>query len=644
VIQKDKGIPMLRDMHLSVHSHLKLSRLLKGMFPSPYAPAWLSRQLASFGLGFMLTLSSGFNATAEPSHGIAMDGNPKYGKDFCLLSYVNTVAPKGGRIAYGLKCSFDSLNPFLLKGVAPRGLWDVDYGLNVYEPLLIRASDEAFSLYGLLAETIDLPEDRSSITFKLRDEGKFSDGHPVDADDVLFTIDLLREHGRPSYKSRIKRIKEVERLSDREVRFVFNDGSDRELPLLIGILPVLPKHAIDPEKFAKSGQYQFIGSGPYLIDKVDPGTRLILRRNPNYWAKDLPIKRGMDNFDEISIEYFRDNTAMFEAFKKGAFDMLPESDPARWAKQYDFTAAKEGKVLQKTFESRLPKGMSGFVFNTRKDVFSDRRVRRALASLFDFEWVNKNLYHGLFRRSGSYFQNSDLSALGLAINETENELLTPFKTELDADILDGSYAPISAKDSRELRKLMGGALKQLKEAGYNLVDGVMKSSKDGKPLAFEFLATTKEQERLALAYSRILERIGISMSIRTVDSAQYWERRKTMDFDMMKMSWSASLSPGNEQFSRWHSSQRDKDGWFNQAGADDPAVDAMIDALLAAKSSEDFTAAVRAFDRSLINGYYVVPLFHKADSWLGVWSHIGMPEGQPLGGYASNTWWDKRAE
>lgn len=638
---------MLRDMHLSVHGQPIPSMLLRWWFPSAHTSVWkeaLSLKMASVGLGFMLILGGGFNAAAEPSHGIAMHGHPKYKKDFSHLSYVNPEAPKGGRIAYASHGSFDSLNPFLLKGVAPRGLWDIEYGRNVYESLLTRADDEPFSLYGLLAEWIDLPEDRSSITFKIRKEAKFSDGHSIDVDDVLFTIDVLKENGRPNYKNLIKRIKEIERLSNDQVRFVFNDGSDRELPLLIGLLPILPKHAIDPEKFAKSGQYQFIGSGPYLIDKVDPGTRLILKRNPDYWAKDLPIKRGMDNFDEISIEYFRDNTAMFEAFKKGAFDMLPESDPARWAKQYDFAAAKDGKVLKKTFESRLPKGMSGFVFNTRKDVFSDRRVRRALASLFDFEWVNKNLYHGLFRRSGSYFQNSDLSALGLTPNETENELLTPFKAELDTDILDGSYVPISAKDSRELRKLMGSALTQLNDAGYNLVDGVMKSSKDGKPLAFEFLATTKEQERLALAYSRILERIGISMSIRTVDSAQYWERRKTMDFDMMKMSWSASLSPGNEQYSRWHSSQRDKDGWFNQAGADDPAVDAMIDALLAAKSSEDFTAAVRAFDRSLINGYYVVPLFHKADSWLGVWSHIGMPEGQPLGGYASNTWWDKRVE
>ncbi len=638
---------MLSEMCPAVLSQLKLFLLsAKGQF-SPHLSVndkSLKHKFRHACLGFLLLMSSGTYVAAEPSHGIAMHGIPKYNKSFSHLSYVNPDAPKGGRISYGSHGSFDSLNPFLLKGVAPRGLWDVEYGRNVYESLLTRADDEPFSLYGLLAEWVDLPEDRSSIAFKIRDEAEFSDGHPIDADDVLFTIDLLREHGRPNYKNLIKRIKNIERVSDSQIRFVFNDGGDRELPLLIGLFPVLPKHAIDPEKFAKSGQYQFIGSGPYLIDRVDPGTRLLLKRNPNYWAQDLPIKRGMDNFDEISIEYFRDNTAMFEAFKKGAFDMLPESDPARWAKQYDFTAAKEGKVLQKTFVSRLPKGMSGFVFNTRRDVFSDRRVRRALASLFDFEWVNKNLYHGLFRRSGSYFQNSDLSALGLATSALENTLLGPFKSEFDTDILDGSYMPVSAKDSREMRKVMGIALKQLNEAGYSLVDGVMKSAKDGKPLAFEFLATTKEQERLALAYSRILERLGITMSIRTVDSAQYWERRKTMDFDMMKMSWSASLSPGNEQYSRWHSSQRNKDGWFNQAGADDPAVDAMIDALLAAKSSEEFTSAVRAFDRSLMNGYYVVPLFHKADSWLGVWSHIGIPKGKPLGGYASKTWWDKRAE
>ncbi|MCV6600481.1 MAG: extracellular solute-binding protein [Cohaesibacter sp.] len=592
---------------------------------------------------FLSVTSWALSVQAEPSHGISMHGSPKYKKDFSHLSYANPKASKGGKIAYAGQGSFDSLNPFLLKGVAPRGLWDVEYGHNVYEPLMIRAADEAFSLYGLLVEWADMPEDRSSITFKLRSEARFSDGHALDVDDVIFTVNLLKEYGRPAFQSRIKRIKDMVRLSDDQIRFVFHDGKDRELPLLIAALPVLPAHAIDPAKFAKSGLNHFIGSGPYLIDKVEPGTRLVLKRNPDYWGKDLPVKRGMDNFDQISIEYFRDNTAMFEAFKKGAFDMLPESDPARWANQYDFPAAIAGKVLQKTFQSRLPKGMSGFAFNTRRAVFADRRVRRALASLFDFHWVNKNLYHGLFRRTGSYFQNSDLSALTLKASDMELALLSPFKDSFDKAILNGTYRPVSAKDGRDMRKVMGAALKALRDAGYSLVDGVMKSSHTGRPLTFEFLATTKEQERLALAYSRILERLGIVMRIRTIDSAQYWERRKTMDFDMIKMSWSASLSPGNEQFSRWHSSQRDKDGWFNQAGAQDPAIDAMIDALLAAKSSKDFTAAVRAFDRALINGYYVVPLFHKAESWLGIWSHIGIPDGQPLGGYLSSSWWDQRA-
>ncbi len=600
--------------------------------------------IALLTFGMTLVVSSD-RAAAQPSHGISMHGSPKYGPDFKHLDYVNPSAPKGGRITYGLQGSFDSLNPFLLKGVAPRGLWDVDYGLNVYEPLLARSADEAFSLYGLIAESVDMPDDRASITFKIRPEARFSDGHQIDVEDVKFTIDLLREHGRPAYKSRIKRVKAIETPTPDSIRFVFNDGSDRELPLLIGMLPVLPSHAIDKDKFAKSGMNQFIGSGPYLIGDVDAGSKITLKRNPDYWAKDLPIKIGHDNFDVIRIEYFRDNTAMFEAFKKGAFDMLPESDPARWAKQYDFTAVKDGKVEQRVFESRLPKGMSAFVFNSRKPVFQKRGVRRVLAGLFDFEWVNKNLYHGLFSRTASYFQNSSLSALGIAANGTETTLLGEYAGAIDKPVMDGSYSPASAKDPRAMRRLLGQAIKDLAAEGYVLKDGVMQDAKNGQPLSFEFLTTTKEQERLALAYSRNLERIGVAMTIRTVDSAQYWERRKTMDFDMMKMSWSASLSPGNEQMSRWHSSQRDKDGWFNQAGANDPAVDAMIDALLAAKSSEDFTAAVRAFDRTLINGYYVVPLFHKKDQWLGLWKRIAVPgkeaKGRPLSGYRSNTWWAK---
>ncbi|WP_316862412.1 extracellular solute-binding protein [uncultured Cohaesibacter sp.] len=580
---------------------------------------------------------------AAPSHGIAMHGSPKYPADFKYFDYVNPNAPKGGMITYGAQGSYDSLNPFILKGVAPRGLWDQDYGYNVYETLLSRSADEAFSLYGLIAEWVDMPEDRTSITFKIRDEAHFSDGHPIGVDDIRFTMDLLKEHGRPNYKNLIKRIVSIEEPGEKQIRFVFEDGSDRELPLLIGMLPVLPKHAIDPEQFSKSGMYQFIGSGPYLLDKVDAGAKLVLKRDPNYWGKDLPIKVGQDNFDEIRIEYFRDGTAMFEAFKKGAFDIQPESDPARWADQYDFNAVKEGLVEQKTFQSRLPTGMSAFVFNTRKPVFQKREVRRALATLFDFDWVNKNLYHGLFKRSGSYFQNSQLSALGVPASEREKQLLGAYLETIDPSILDGSYEPASAADTRAMRALLADALKALSIAGYGLKDGTMVETASGTPLAFEFLATTNEEERLALVYSRILERIGIKMSIRTVDSAQYWERRKTMDFDMMKMSWSASLSPGNEQRSRWHSSKRDVDGWFNQAGADDPAVDAMIEALLAARSQEDFIAAVRAFDRTLINGYYVVPLFHKGEQWVGLWNRIRYPDkeakGRPLSGYRPITFW-----
>ncbi|WP_319496245.1 extracellular solute-binding protein [uncultured Cohaesibacter sp.] len=582
-------------------------------------------------------------AHAAPAHGIAMHGDPKYPKDFKYLDYVNPDAPKGGQITYASQGSFDSLNPFLLKGVAPRGLWDVDYGYNVYEPLMARSADEAFSLYGLIAEWADMPEDRSSITFKIRDEARFSDGQPITVDDVKFTLKLLEEHGRPSYKSQIKRIVAIEEPGPGQMRFVFENGDDRELPLLIGMMPVLPKHAIDPENFAKSGMYQFIGSGPYLIAQVDAGSKIVLKRNPDYWAKDLPIKVGQDNFDQISIEYYRDGTAMFEAFKKGQFDIQPESDPARWADQYDFNAIRDGKVEKKVFSSILPTGMSGFVFNTRKPVFQNRVVRRTLATLFDFEWVNKNLYHGLFQRSGSYFQNSSLSSLGEPASEREKALLAPYLDTIDTNILDGSYQPVSAANNGEMRKLMKAALSDLAGEGYSLKDGIMVNEATGAPFVFEFLSTTKEEERLALVYARVLERLGIKMEIRTVDSAQYWERRKTMDFDMMKMSWSASLSPGNEQKSRWESSQRDVDGWFNQAGANDPAVDAMINALLAARSLEDFTAAVRAYDRTLINGFYVVPLFHKGEQWVGMWKRIRYPEteakGRPMAGYRPTVFW-----
>ena len=582
---------------------------------------------------------STYAAVSAPVHAISMHGTPQYEAGFSNFGYANPMAPSGGTMTYGYLGSFDSLNPFILKGVAPRGLRDGVIGNNVFESLMARSHDEAFSLYGLLAEWVDLPEDRSSITFKINNTARFSDGHPVTVEDVLFTIELLSSHGRPNYKRMFKQIISIEQPGPNQIKFNFKDGTDRELPFLLAMFPILPAHAIQPELFAKSGDYALIGSGPYTIGKVDLGQQLELNKNPDYWGRDLAVNAGFHNFDSIKISYYRDHGPMFEAFKKGLYDLNVESDPGRWKERYDFSAVKSGKVTLEAVLNGLPKGMNGFVFNTRREVFSDVRVRKALASLLNFKWINKNLYHGQYSRTGSYFQGSELSALGIPASKLEKNILQDHLETIDPAVLEGKYSPVSGSTKGDDRATFRDAIALLKQAGYEISDAKMINLKSGRELAFEFMVTNKDQERLALAFSRTLARIGVAVEVRSVESTQFWERRKTMDFDMLQMSWSASLSPGTEQNSRWRSNRRDIDGWFNQAGAANPAIDKSIDAMLAARTREDFVTATRALDRSLISGYYVVPLFHGPAQWIARKSSIKSPDKTSLYGYRPSTWW-----
>lgn len=577
-------------------------------------------------------------ALAAASHGIAMHGEPALAAGFDHLPYADPAAPKGGRISYGFQGTFDSMNPFIVKGNAPRGLTDALYGNNVWDTLLMRSADEAFTLYGLIAETVEVPQDRSWVEFQLRPEAKFSDGTPLTVDDVIFTVDLLKSKGRPIYRTRFGKVASIEKIGERGVRFIFGSDADRELPLLIGLMPVFSRNGTDAATFDQSSFKPPIGSGPYTVAEVDPGSRVILKRNPNYWAKDLPIKRGFDNFDEISIEYFADQTAYFEAFKKGEFDVVFESDPGRWATGYDFAAAGDGRVLREEIETGTPKSMVGFVFNTRRDVFKDVRVRQALVRLFDGEWVNRNLYHGAFARTGSYFQGSDLSALARPADDGEKALLAGFPDAVTPAVMDGRYAvPVSDGSGRD-RKAMREALDLLKAAGWSLQGGKLVDGA-GKPFTFEFLAKSPDEERLALAWQPTLKLLGIAMTIRTVDTTQYYDRQKSYDFDMLQMVWTASLSPGNEQSNRWSSAAAETQGTFNYAGVASPAVDAMIDALLAARERKDFVTAVRALDRVLISGTYCVPLFHAPKDLVARWARIARPEAVALTGLQPSTWW-----
>nr|WP_328804999.1 extracellular solute-binding protein [Stappia albiluteola] len=573
-------------------------------------------------------------------HGIAMHGDPALPADFQALPYANPDAPKGGTVTYGVQGSFDSLNQFIVQGgtSSARGIRDPEYGELVIESLLARNHDEAFSLYGLLAKSVRLPDERDWIEFKLDERARFSDGAPVTPEDVIFSFEILRDKGRPHFRARYSRIKSMEKIGENTVRFTFENGEDRELPLLVGLSPIFPKHTIDPETFEKSTLVAPVGSGPYVIDTVEPGSRITYRRDPDYWAKDLPIRRGLYNFDEVRVEYFRDENSLQQAFQKGLVSLLPVRDPARWMTGFDFPAVKEGKVSRDSFKLGTPAGMKGFAFNTRRAVFQDIAVRKALAMLFDFEWVNRNLYYGLYERTGGYFDNSILSSLGRPASDAERELLAPYADQIEPDVMAGTWAPKQTDGSGRDRAVLREAVRLLNSAGYAIEDGVMRD-RSGRPLTFEFLVASKDEERLAIAYQRQLKLIGVEMTLRSVDAAQYQKRRQDYDFDVVVASWPASLSPGNEQSYRWGSKAADLPGTFNFAGVKSPAVDAMIDALLAARSQEDFVAAVRALDRSLISGHYVVPLFHLPDIWIARWTTIGHPANATIAGPRLEAWW-----
>ncbi|MBC6714998.1 ABC transporter substrate-binding protein [Aurantimonas sp. DM33-3] len=580
-------------------------------------------------------------AIAEPAHAIAMQGDPALPADFEHLPYANSDAPQGGTMRYGVFGTFDNLNPVIVRGAltTARGLWfDKQFGNLVFEPLMQRSMDEPFTMYGLLAETIETDDARSFVEFQLNPEATFSDGKPVRPEDVLFTVEMLREHGRPMYANWLRPAVEIEKIGENGVRFTFDDTADRETPMLISGLPVLPEHAFDRDTFEQTTLVPVIGSGPYVIDTVEPGQRIVYRKNPDYWGKDLPVKQGFDNYETIAIEYFRDANAQFEAFKKGLSHVYIEGDPNHWRTAYDFPAVTRGDVVLESFTSGAPSNMLGFVFNTRRDVFADRAVRKGLSMLFDFEWANHNLFYDAYARTGSFFQNSELSSFGRPASDEERTLLGDHVDAVDPEVLDGSYAPMQTDGSGSDRKALQAAVSALRDAGYQF-EGRSLIGPDGKPLAFEILVQSSEQERIALAYKRSLDRVGIQATIRQVDDAQYQARKNAYDYDMILATYSASLSPGAEQVYRWGSVSRDLPGTFNYAGAADPALDTMIGEIVGARSREDFVTAVRAYDRLLISGYYVLPLFHLPEQWLARWKFIQHPETTPLYGYQLPAFW-----
>jgi peptide/nickel transport system substrate-binding protein len=586
-------------------------------------------------LGFNLPgLIDQDEAAAAESYAIAMHGVPALPASFSHMPYANPDAPKGGRLVQGILGTFDSLNPLIVRGLAVpqiRGF--------VVESLMTRGYDEPFTLYGLLARSVETDEARRYVTFHLDPRARFSDGKPVTADDVLFSWALLRDKGRPNYRQYYSKIAKAEAMDPLTVRFDFGGVEDRELPLILGLMPILPRHAIDVSTYEETSMKAPVGSGPYRVSAVKPGVSVTLTRNPDYWGRDLPINRGLWNFDEIRLDYYREANGYFEAFKRGLYDFRVETEPLRWHEGYDFPAARNGEVIRDTIKIETPQPSEYLVFNTRRAVFSDLRVRQALTLLFDFEWINRNYFFGLYGRSAGFFAGSELSAYGRAADDRELEFLKPFATHIPPEILDGSYRlPVTDGSGRD-RTALREALNLLSQAGYELDGTVLRQRVSKTPLTFEILATTRDQERIALAFSRDLKRAGIAATVRVVDAVQFDQRRLGFDFDMIQNRWDQSLSPGNEQFFYWGSEAANNQGTRNYMGARDPAIDAMIGDMLAARNRDVFVSAVRSLDRALISGFYAIPVFNIREQWIARWNRIERPEATALTGYLPETWW-----
>ncbi|WP_291862018.1 extracellular solute-binding protein [Bradyrhizobium sp.] len=589
-----------------------------------------------------LTLAGGFGLAvntcraAEARHAIAMHGAPALPADFTHMPYANPDAPKGGRLVQGILGTFDSLNPLIVRGLAVQQVRGF-----VVESLMARGHDEPFALYGLLAQRVETDDTRSYVAFQLDPDARFSDGKPVLAEDVLFSWALLRDKGRPNHRQYYSKVAKAEATDSLTVRFDLAGANDRELPLILGLMPVLPKHAVDVATFEETSMTAPIGSGPYRVTAIKPGASVTLTRNSDYWGRDRPVNRGLWNFDEIRLDFYREANGAFEAFKRGLYDFRVETEPLRWHDGYDFAAARSGEVIRDSIRTGMPQPAEFLVFNTRRPTFSDIRVRQALTLLFDFEWINRNYFFGLYARTASFFAGSVLSAYGRAADDRERELLKPFASRIPPDILDGSFRlPVTDGSGRD-RATLRSALTLLSEAGYQLDGSVLRQRSTRAPLAFEILVTTRDQERIALAYQRDLKRAGVEASVRAVDAVQFDQRRLAFDFDMLQNRWDQSLSPGNEQSFYWGSEAAGIQGTRNYMGAKDPAIDVLIAALLEAREHDAFVSAVRALDRTLMSGFYAIPLFNVQEQWIARWNRIERPGATALTGYLPETWWQR---
>lgn len=583
---------------------------------------------------FVLLIAQNLLAKTNISHAIAMHGEPKYDQNFISVEYVSNNAEKGGNIVRSAIGTYDTFNPFTLKGTSAAGI-----GL-LYESLTVGSSDEAFTEYGLLAKSIEWPDDRSWVTFTLRDEAKWHDGKKITSDDVVWTFNTLMEKGHPFYKYYYGDVSEVIKITENKVKFEFSTNTNKELVLIVGQLPVLPKHYWENKNFEETTLDVPIGSGPYKVKSFDAGRSITYELDMDYWGFEnniVPIKVGKDNMGSIRYDYYKDRGVEREAFKSGEIDFFSENTSKEWATGYDIDAVTEGLIKKELIPHENPQGMQAFAFNTRKDIFADKRVRKALSFAFDFEWTNKNLFYGAYKRTDSFFENSELASSGLP-SQAELAYLNPYIDQLPKEIFNEEYSNPKTDGSGFIRNELQEATKLLQEAGWKLRDGKLENS-NGEPFEFEILLVSPAFERIVLPFIDNLEKLGINASLRTIDSSQYQKRIESFDFDMVVFTFSQSLSPGNEQRNFWSSGAADTNGSRNIIGIKNNVIDLLIENLINAKDREDLITISRALDRVLLWNYYVIPQWHISAYRVLYWDMFDQPKQKPKYSLGFDTWW-----
>ncbi len=580
----------------------------------------------------------------ETVHGLSLYDSPQLPADFAYFPHVNPSAPKGGTITRtAVGGSFDSTNPFIIRGTPATGI------SHIYDSLMVSNPGEPFSLYGLLASGVRLAPERRWIEFDLRPEARFQDGEPVTAYDVVFSLNLLREEGNPFYSSYYAGVERAVALNDHQVRFEFNDTESRELPLIVAQLPILPRHYWEPRDFSSPTLDAHPGSGPYRISEVDPGRRIVFQRDDNYWGKDLPVNVGRYNIDHVVYDYYRDRDIAWEAFKAGLTDFRTDARAATWAIGYDnFPAYQDGLIKRITVPDVNPSMMQAFVFNLRKEKFQDPRVREALSLTFDFPWLNTNIFYGTYRRTESFFQNSEMEAVGTPSAE-ELALLEPFREALiDSHHSERLFTdPLPIEHPTELRERLRLALDLLRDAGYRVEDGVLVHGETGRPLTLEVLLYDSGLERVVQPMLRNMARLGVQTSLRIVDINQYLNRVRSYDYDMVISHFPQSNNPGNEQRDFWTSAAAEAPQSRNRMALAHPAVDALVEQLIRADDRETLDTITQALDRVLRWGFYVIPHYHSGETRIAVWDKFGYPEPFPAYAMDLDAWWvntDREAE